>query len=278
MNDNQILGAGTEHRPGPSGLATFVAFVSLLAGPYVILFLMAFMAMTADDLAAAGAVLTLGTKIVIGWLAVRDRKRGGRSGFGQLLVFACAFVPIITWLAMYWAARELARSGPAFHAVWIGTAIIGLGVLLAYAISFSPAAFAPAGGGQVVAPTAGVARPTRTPRPPTAKPPPAPTRRVPGRTPTRPRATSTPDCLSATLVRLRHVGMELCVYGEVWSVYESGEAFIVEFSDKSNALYLLSYDYYWPDMRPGDCVLAEGKIEQLGDNPVMVVQDLYLCV
>jgi hypothetical protein len=52
-------------------------------------------------------------------------------------------------------------------------------------------------------------------------------------------------------------------------------AFIVELSSSNNGFLLVSSDWEWPDLRPGDCVKAYGKIERLGDNPVMVVSELY---
>ncbi len=81
-------------------------------------------------------------------------------------------------------------------------------------------------------------------------------------------------CLSPSEIGLHHVGSTLCVKGFVLSAYrdESQHAFFITFERDPSSFYLLSYDFYIPDLKRGACVQIEGKIERLGNSPVIVLK------
>jgi len=259
----------------------FIAFIALLFGFYAIGIVFAFIATTPDDAANAVLLFTMAAKVGIGWFAVRDRSQNGElTPVWKILIFACAFIPVVIWLAIYWAAREVVRQRTLFHMTWLGAAAAALAV---YLIVYDPAFLvgantvnAPAEDPVVFVATATV-RIASSPIPSTSTKRPSPT--ATPRPTQRPASagSSAPDCLPFASVSLRDVGRDLCVYGIVWQEYENEQAYFVEFSRASDALYLVSYDFVFPDLDSGDCVTAEGEIDQLGDNPVMVVRDLYHC-
>jgi len=89
--------------------------------------------------------------------------------------------------------------------------------------------------------------------------------------PTPAHASSAPSCTPWSDVSLAHAGAHMCVYGDVYRTYDDGQAYFVAFSSSPDAFYLLSYDIYLPDLRPGDCIRAVGEINHLGNAPVMVL-------
>jgi len=46
---------------------------------------------------------------------------------------------------------------------------------------------------------------------------------------------------------------------------------LIILENPKDAFYYLSYDRKWEDLKKGTCVFATGKIVQLGNNPVMIL-------
>lgn len=110
---------------------------------------------------------------------------------------------------------------------------------------------------------------------------PTPARSPARQTPTSRPASSVedPQCLVWNQVHLAAVGRFICVTGNVRSAYQTDEAFFVTFGKDSGSFYILSYDWVF-QVEPGDCVIAQGSIQKLGNSPVIVLKyhhDLYLC-
>lgn len=254
----------------PSALAVFGSFIAILIaywGATVFAYLYPADEETGVELAAASY---LGAKLLIGWWAVRDKcSDPGSSLIKKAFVFLLPFLPIGSWFGTFYAARGIVRA----HQAW--PALMALAGVVAFVLSaYIPPRLPPVMAVQPLAterPATQVPPPTVRPRTATPRPPPTATRR-----PTQ-RPSATPGCRLATTITLRDQGRRLCVYGNVRTWYENGPAYIFEFSRARNGFLLVSYDWFWPDLRAGDCVLARGKIESLGDNPVMVISDLYHC-
>ena len=109
-------------------------------------------------------------------------------------------------------------------------------------------------------------RPTNTPRP-----------RLPTRTPTE----DPSRCRHWTEITVSDVGDSRCVWGEIHGAWwDSNQgAFFITFSGEANSFYIVSYGWlFYVDS--GDCVEANGRIDSIGNSPVMVVEaynDLYFC-
>jgi hypothetical protein len=105
---------------------------------------------------------------------------------------------------------------------------------------------------------------------------------APSRTPTRPRPTDTltPEvvvsptsesgCLDVLAITLEDVGETACVEGTILRAEEHPNGFLIIFSDQKNAFYLVSYDLVWKQADEGLCIRTTGKIQQIGNSPVMV--------
>lgn len=97
--------------------------------------------------------------------------------------------------------------------------------------------------------------PTRTPFP----------TRTPTRTPLFLFANPTkPNCLSWRQVDESFAGKTICVYGTVSkakSVSIGFGQFRIFFSENADAFFLLDENYIYPDLKAGDCVSANGKVE-----------------
>ncbi|HEY69346.1 MAG TPA: hypothetical protein G4O08_02055 [Anaerolineae bacterium] len=109
-------------------------------------------------------------------------------------------------------------------------------------------------------------RPTNTPRP-----------RLPTRTPTE----DPSRCRHWTEITVSDAGDSLCVWGEIHGAWwDSNQgAFFITFSGEANSFYVVSYGWYF-EVDAGDCVEAHGRIDSIGNSPVMVVEaynDLYYC-
>ena len=86
--------------------------------------------------------------------------------------------------------------------------------------------------------------------------------------------TPAPNCRSVHDITLQDVGSTLCVRGVVRWAYASSLTYYVSFGTGANDFYLIGYN--WPEypgsgVNPGDCVQFVGLVQQLGNNPVMVV-------
>jgi hypothetical protein len=139
---------------------------------------------------------------------------------------------------------------------------IAIAVLLVLALTLSPGQNPNAGSEQTFA-TA------HTPAPPTSASP-RPTASRAFRSPT-PRAAR---CMEPQDLSLANVGQSVCVQGTVLSAYRDAKqsAFFITFSKDVGSFYMLTYGGYYPTVKPGSCVRAEGKVERLGPSPVIVLR------
>ena len=88
------------------------------------------------------------------------------------------------------------------------------------------------------------------------------------------------NCKRWAEISLQNFGQEECVYGFVMDVFQNDQAYFITFGDGDSDFYFLSYDLYFPDVKKGACIMTTGKIERLGDNPVIVLTrrtKLYNC-
>lgn len=94
-------------------------------------------------------------------------------------------------------------------------------------------------------------------------------------------STSTPsiNCHLWSEISLADVGENTCVYGKAINTFSRDGAFFVIFSNAKGAFYFLYYGEGWYEGMKGNCVTSRGEIKQLGQSPVMVVQEneFYKC-
>ena len=83
--------------------------------------------------------------------------------------------------------------------------------------------------------------------------------------------TSIVGCVPAASVSTIDVGKTLCVTGNVLRTETKPSSFLIILENPKDAFYFLSYDRKWEDLKEGECVFATGKILQLGNNPVMIL-------
>jgi len=83
--------------------------------------------------------------------------------------------------------------------------------------------------------------------------------------------TSILGCVTAASVSTADVGKTLCVTGNVLRTESNPNSFLIILENPKDAFYFLSYDRKWEDLEEGKCVFATGKILQLGNNPVMIL-------
>ena len=102
---------------------------------------------------------------------------------------------------------------------------------------------------------------------------------------TPPRATSVPPAAKATLPiapassavecvawkdAAAHVGETRCVRGTVYSTYQSGSTFFIDFDGTRASFYGVSFRYTFDDLR-GKCVEISGKISPYRGRPQIVI-------
>jgi hypothetical protein len=90
-------------------------------------------------------------------------------------------------------------------------------------------------------------------------------------TSTIPPTTSIVGCISAITVKTTDVGKTLCVTGNVLRTESKSNSFLIILENPKDAFYFLSYDRKWETLKEKTCVYATGKIMQLGNNPVMIL-------
>ena len=75
---------------------------------------------------------------------------------------------------------------------------------------------------------------------------------------------STLECISWSIVDHTYLGDEICIYGSINKVKQEWSGnwyFIVEFSSSEEDFKVLDVNnYYWPDIKKGDCILLKGVI------------------
>jgi hypothetical protein len=77
-------------------------------------------------------------------------------------------------------------------------------------------------------------------------------------------------CVQAAVITTADVGKTLCVTGQVLRTESKTNSFLIILENPKEAFYFLSYDRKW-ELKEGVCVYATGKIMQLGNNPVMIL-------
>jgi hypothetical protein len=86
-----------------------------------------------------------------------------------------------------------------------------------------------------------------------------------------PTATPTESgCANALSVTLESLKEELCVQGTVSEVFVQEQAVLLLFDNQATSFIFVSYGPPL-DFEAGDCVIGNGKIQQLGKRPVIVV-------
>lgn len=86
-------------------------------------------------------------------------------------------------------------------------------------------------------------------------------------------------CTLWSSVTLSDVGKTLCVYGVVkHSTIRDGTLFLT-FSNKNTDFFFVHYGGTWFEGVENNCAMAEGKIQQIGGSPVIVINqyDLHFC-
>ena len=86
----------------------------------------------------------------------------------------------------------------------------------------------------------------------------------------------TPSAPSSTCIRWNqastHVGENTCVYGDVYSTYDSGKAFFINFSPHTTSFYAVSFDWTWEDLE-NTCIEVRGAIETYQGRPQIIIHD-----
>lgn len=237
------------------------------------------------------AIITwvIGSRIVLAALGTKGRT-GAVTFLSFLGTLIISLIPFLSWLVIYWSGKSLARD---FRSLSLGALftldglvlvggfifLVGIGDL-APLLQSSPAL---SNSGGFASNNGSVVFSSPTPR------------RIPTHTasvdysglssggensPPNIASGAPSGCLSWNSVSLSNVGQEVCATGTVWGAYDSGEAFFVTFSQDSSAFYVLSYDWFFPDVKPGSCVVARGVVKKLGRAPVILIEyqdHLYLC-
>ena len=92
----------------------------------------------------------------------------------------------------------------------------------------------------------------------------------------KPLFTPTRDCEHWMNITLADKGRTLCVTGTVVSAYSdtSGPVpiFYIAFAKGGGNFYMISYNGYYNSL-DGNCVRARGKIDVIGNTPVMIIND-----
>ena len=87
------------------------------------------------------------------------------------------------------------------------------------------------------------------------------------------------DCTLWSSVTLTDVGKNLCVYGVIKHSTVRDDTLYLTFSNKSSDFFFVHYGGTWFEGVENNCAMAEGKIQQIGGSPVIVINqyDLYFC-
>jgi hypothetical protein len=81
------------------------------------------------------------------------------------------------------------------------------------------------------------------------------------------------NCHLWSTITLADVGNNICVYGSIYNIAWDQMAYYISFSNKPNSFYILSYDYYFPDVEKNSCIMTTGKIQRLDNSPVLVIKN-----
>ncbi|MBN1187542.1 MAG: DUF4190 domain-containing protein [Bacteroidales bacterium] len=84
------------------------------------------------------------------------------------------------------------------------------------------------------------------------------------------------ECVEWSMITLNDVGKKKCVYGTIIKQRSDATALYLIFSPEYDDFYFISYgNWYYPGIE-GNCALAYGEIKQLGQAPVMVIDNYML--
>ena len=102
---------------------------------------------------------------------------------------------------------------------------------------------------------------------PTSRPTEIPTKFVQIQVPPTPTANS---CFSWEMITTKDIGKTVCVYGTVYAqrLMSFGGARIV--FDQYATFFLVSPDFFFPDVKEGDCVTAVGLVEQSTEGRLFI--------
>jgi len=81
----------------------------------------------------------------------------------------------------------------------------------------------------------------------------------------------TDDCIYWSHAYNR-LGQNTCVYGDVYSTYDSDDGFFIDFSRDKTAFYAVSFDWIWEDLED-TCVVVYGSIGTYESRPQIIIRD-----
>jgi hypothetical protein len=187
--------------------------------------------------------------------------------WGMISFFITPFIllnNIFRYISTVNMRKPVINITPSPSSFWIFTSISGFLLLsyIAFSIVFPESA-------QSTSPSLKFV-PTNTPIPP------APTRIVPTaiKTPT----SSASNCIKWTQITPGMIGYKICVYGNVYAIYDTDKtATRLKFSPEPNTFFMYDVNFVYPDLKAGDCVLANEVLQLYGDIPYISVSSLYKC-
>ena len=218
--------------------------------------------------AAVTLLLFLLFKVMIARRAAEASAAPNRpSAFRTLGLIVLSLVPVASWFVAAMAANRVTLA-PAARVLFPALA----GLLLAADFALAVGSIPVSGGGDAMAnlinwPYEGwsLMQPLATGVWPTAQA----------------AATLQFGCRDALTVGQAEIGRSLCVRGRVRVGYGRRGNYYIKFTNEPNAFFIMGYDwnYEFGGVNPGDCVMVEGTVENLGGAPVMIIEEeqLALC-
>ncbi len=76
-------------------------------------------------------------------------------------------------------------------------------------------------------------------------------------------------CRDVSTVTLADVGQTLCVQGTILETVEKSNYFMVVFNSAPGSFYWVTYDLVWSQAKVKTCYRTTGKIEQIGNSPML---------
>jgi hypothetical protein len=270
-------GQQTDTSPNPPSGINFLLGTLILAFFYFMAYFVAInWSGLEDNLYTVLGFYQFGLTFTLTLLALYGLDSAKRDALRFLGILFLSFIPIVNWLVVYWSGKGLARFF--YKSEWVNQSVINTLLkvcsLLLSLMVLSSALFLTFIVPDPVAQVAVI--------PPTIEKTKAPTIFSPTR---KPVPTSTDpywvsNCIVWSYISLADVGKTLCVVGQVSNISFDNIAYYISFGSKPGSFYIISYDIYFPDLRIGDCVYAEGEIKRLNNSPVMTLQpndNLYKC-
>jgi len=257
----------------PSG-QVFLAFVLLVLTNWAIGFLIYYLASfyygyDSDSAVAVGGWANIISRIFLGSWAIKDRAHDKElTGWNKFGIFILAFIPIGSWFAITYAARHITRKKQLGTLAMVGfLAIVFSIIIISTTVTLVNSLLSPSP--VYITATPKPYRPTSTSRPkPTSTP------RSSSNS-----SSSGSQCYHWSEIKTSMVGKKVCVYGKAFDIYYTNQTSTrIKFTSQPNTFFIYSVNYVYPDLREGDCVLAE-EVVQLWENkiPFMSLTALYHC-